>query len=64
MLAYLNKTGVNPQEALYIGDTLYDRECAANAGVNFGLAVWGCHSIEQIHAIYYFETPKDLLNVL
>lgn len=63
MLAYLNKTGVNPQEALYIGDTLYDRECAANAGVNFGLAVWGCHSIEQIYATYYFKTPKDVLNI-
>lgn len=63
MLAYLNKTGVKPQEALYIGDTLYDRECAVNAGVDFGVAMWGCHSIKQIHATYYFETPKDVLNV-
>lgn len=63
MLAYLNKTGVKPQEALYIGDTLYDRECSVNAGVDFGVAMWGSHSIEQIHATYYFETPKDVLNI-
>lgn len=64
MLAYLHKTGMKPQEVLYIGDTLYDMECAATAGVDFGVAMWGCHSIKQIHATYYFETPKDVLDVL
>lgn len=64
MLVYLDRAGVHSQEALYIGDTLYDRECAASAGVDFGVAVWGCHSIEQIHATYYFDTPKHVLNVL
>lgn len=64
MLAYLNKTGIKPQEALYIGDTVYDKECAAHAGVDFGVAMWGCHSVEQIHATYYFESPKEVLNVL
>ncbi|WP_300701665.1 HAD family hydrolase [Bacteroides sp.] len=62
MLAYLNKTGVKPHEVIYIGDTVYDKECAAHAGVDFGLAMWGCHSVEQIHATYYFKTPKEVLN--
>lgn len=62
MLAYLNKTGVKPHEVIYIGDTVYDRECATHAGVDFGLAMWGCHSVEQIHATYYFKTPKEVLN--
>lgn len=64
MLTYLNRAGIEPQEALYIGDTLYDRECAVNAGVDFGLAIWGCHSVEQICATHYFETPKEILNIL
>lgn len=64
MLAYLNKTGADPQEVLYIGDTCYDWECATNAGVDFGVAMWGCHSAEQIHATHYFETPKDVLHIL
>lgn len=61
MLAYLKKTGANSQEVLYIGDTLYDKDCAANAGVDFGLAMWGCHSIKHIYATYYFSNPKDVL---
>lgn len=64
MLAYLNKTGVSPQEVIYVGDTCYDSECAANCGVDFGLAIWGCHSAESISATYYFETPMDVLNTL
>ena len=64
MLAYLNKEGVKSCEVLYIGDTLYDRDCAVNAGVDFGLAMWGCHSVEQIDATYYFETPSEVLQVI
>lgn len=64
MLVYLNRTGVNPQEALYIGDTSYDRECAISAGVDFGLATWGCYSEKQINATYYFEKPMDIVHLL
>lgn len=61
MLAYLKKTGANRQDVLYIGDTLYDRDCAERAGVDFGLAIWGCQSIKHIYATYYFKNPKDIL---
>lgn len=64
MLAYLNKAEVKSCEVLYIGDTLYDRDCAVNAGVDFGLAMWGCHSVEEIDATYYFETPSEVLQVI
>lgn len=64
MLAYLGKTGASPRDVLYIGDTIYDSECAAGAGVDFGLAVWKCHSTEQIDATYHFATPGDVLDIL
>lgn len=64
MLAYLNKTGTHPQEVLYIGDTSYDKECATNAKVDFGVAAWGCCSAEQIHATHSFEAPGDILHIL
>lgn len=64
MLAYLNKAEVKSCEVLYIGDTLYDRDCAVNAGMDFGLAMWGCHSVEEIDATYYFETPSEVLQVI
>lgn len=64
MLAYLSRTGINPQEALYIGDTNYDRACAAGAGVDFGLATWGCYPAKQVNATYYFEKPMDVVHLL
>ena len=41
LLAYLAKAKISPQDAIYIGDSIYDAQCAANAGVDFGLALWG-----------------------
>lgn len=64
MLSYLKKTGANPEEVIYIGDTSYDWECARNARVDFGLAMWGCRSVKQINASYLFKTPKDMLYTL
>lgn len=61
MLKYLQSNGISPDEALYIGDTSYDMQCAKSAGVDFGLAVWGCHSAESIEADYHFKNPKEIL---
>lgn len=60
MIKYLEQNQISPNEALYIGDTFYDMQCAKNVGVDFGLAVWGCHSNENIDADYYFNDPKDI----
>lgn len=63
MIKYLQSNNISPNEALYIGDTPYDMQCAKNAGVDFGLAVWGCHSTEPIQADYYLSYPKDILSI-
>lgn len=60
MLAYLKKAGISNKEALYIGDTAYDRQCAFSAGVDFGLALWGYNATERIDATYYFASPKEV----
>ena len=60
VLAYLERTGIRPDEMLYIGDTAYDAECARTAGVDFGLALWGCRSVRHIRAAGYFATPYDV----
>jgi HAD superfamily hydrolase (TIGR01549 family) len=64
MLAYLKKTGISSKEALYIGDTAYDRQCANAAGVDFGLALWGYNAPEKIQAEYYFDKPEEVWNRL
>lgn len=64
MLKYLEKSGIKSNEALYIGDTDYDRQCATGAGVHFGLALWGCKFPDHITATYRFNLPQDIISVL
>lgn len=64
MLHYLKRTGAQAEETLYIGDTIYDWQCAKNAGVDFALAKWGASSIEEIKAKYLLGKPSNLLMLL
>lgn len=64
ILEYLKKTETKPTDILYIGDSIYDYQCASNAGVEFGLALWGCNSKKHIYADYFFKTPKDIRYIL
>ena len=61
LLTYLNTARIHAGDALYIGDTLYDCQCAQNAGVDFGLAAWGNAAIQEIPADYLFKRPADVL---
>ncbi|MFK9095225.1 HAD family hydrolase [Bacillus salipaludis] len=52
-------------EAIYIGDSIYDMQCANAAGVDFGLALWGARTTSGFeNAKYIFENPKDILNLI
>lgn len=64
MFAYLRKALANPHEVLYIGDTLYDSNCAIDAGVDFGLALWGYKSASRITATYHFKMPQEVINLI
>ena len=64
LLKYIDTAHAEKQDVLYIGDTLYDVQCASSAEVASGLALWGCKSIAHIRADYYFKTPLDVLSYL
>ena len=64
LLAYLNASHIDAEDALYIGDTLYDSQCAQNAGVDFGLAAWGNVTTLGVPADYRFKRPADALPLL
>lgn len=64
MLKFLETAKTSAETSLYIGDTIYDYECARDAGVDFGLALWGCGQPEAIPAKYKFEHPRDILALL
>ncbi len=64
MLKLLEKAGIQPSEALYIGDTLGDYQCAKGAGVDFALALWGTYQKDEILANHLLQHPKDILKLI
>ena len=63
-IVYLAKAHVSPENALYIGDSIYDIQCANNAGVDSGLVLWSNNVSNPIRADYYFKTPNDISKIL
>lgn len=64
MFFYLEKAGILPEQAVYIGDSIYDMKCAEGAGVPRALALWGCKYPEEITADYRLARPIDILGLL
>lgn len=63
MLKYLELTQTDKKEVLYIGDSVYDCDCAKGAGVDFALALWGCRVPEKIYPVYALKQPQDILSL-
>lgn len=64
ILKFLEISGAVPDNAIYIGDTIYDMECAQSSGVGFGLALWGCKNPDSIVAQNKLSNPKDILGLI
>ena len=60
LLAYLATSGIDACDALYIGDTIYDSQCARSAEVDFGLVLWSNADSMAIPAKYSFKKPSDI----
>lgn len=63
LLKFLERAGVGPSEALYVGDSVYDRDCARAAGVDFALAAWGSARPEMENVTWRLNAPEDLLAI-
>lgn len=65
LLLCLEKLNAPSNEAVYIGDSIYDMQCAKQAGVKFALALWGTKQRKGFEsADYVLEEPKDVLQLL
>ena len=63
VLLALQKLGMLPQEALFVGDTVYDIQCAREAGVKVIAVGWGAHPVEVLRAEspdWLFEKPAQI----
>lgn len=65
LLTCLEQLKLPANEAIYIGDSIYDMQCAKSAGVKFALALWGAKTSEGFEeADYILQEPKDILGLL
>ena len=65
LLACIDKLNAAKNEAIYIGDSIYDMQCAKSAGVKFALALWGSKQTEGFEAAdYLLKEPKDILELI
>lgn len=60
ILKILEQSSTSKVKTLFIGDTSFDIQCAANAGVDFGLAFWVAHKKCRSMCNRHFYTPKDI----
>ena len=61
LLVYMQRENAQPSEVLYIGDSDYDRQCAANAGVDFIRALWGKASSNVSETEKMALAPADII---
>lgn|SRR5699024_1973317 len=65
LLACLKGMDAQPNDAVYIGDSIYDMQCAQSAGVKFALALWGAKTVEGFEAAdYILSKPQDILTLI
>ncbi|HSV30646.1 MAG TPA: HAD family hydrolase [Atribacteraceae bacterium] len=64
LLRCLELASCAPEEALFVGDTIYDSECARDSGVDFALALWGVQQGMTIPSDIALIHPLDLLNLV
>jgi HAD superfamily hydrolase (TIGR01549 family) len=64
MLKYLELSKANKKTTLYIGDTVYDFDCAHSAGVDFALALWGGKSSKSFDPTFLLDRTQSILNIL
>ena len=68
-LITLEKLGAKPEEALLIGDSMFDIKCAHNAGIKAVLVGWAeAVSEEDLNGPdrpeYFMEKPEDLFDII
>jgi len=62
---YFERSGEQPQNILYVGDSPADSMCCEAAGVDFALALWGCMAPERVsHAKYRIEKPEEVIGLV
>ncbi|MBK5073030.1 NUDIX hydrolase [Budviciaceae bacterium CWB-B4] len=60
----LSQTAQDKSGTLWIGASGESARLASEAGIDFALALWGCHSVRHIYATHYLNLPNDIFLIL
>lgn len=60
MNTYMWLEDTDASQVLYVGDSVYDMDCARAAGVDSALALWGCCHPNGIVSTYRFASPESM----
>ena len=63
LLKFLELSGAAYDQALYIGDTVHDFNCASGAKVDFALAVWGAQLKDLKGPQYHLQNPQEIIDL-
>lgn len=61
ILKFLEISGIAANQAIYIGDTIYDYKAANAANVKFALALWGAKKSDGFDGSILIEKPENIL---
>ena len=64
LIQYVEQTRIDPTTTLYVGDTVFDQQCANGAQIGFAIAMWGAKQPERTVAKYRLNRPDDLLRIV
>ena len=62
LLKFMELSGAVPSQTLYVGDTLWDMQCAASAGAKGALALWGALE-DAVPADHRLKEPMSILGI-
>ncbi|MBW8331789.1 MAG: HAD family hydrolase [Prolixibacteraceae bacterium] len=64
ILKFLEISGISADQAIYIGDTIYDYKAAKAANVKFALALWGAKDSDGFGNSIQIEKPENIMTDL
>ncbi|MCX7667670.1 MAG: HAD family hydrolase [Atribacterota bacterium] len=67
LLLAIEKLAVAREQAIFVGESIYDIKAAKNAGIRFAFAQWGAispHEVLNLNPDYVLKTPLDLVQLV
>lgn len=64
ILLAMQRLAAQPSDTIYLGDTVYDAEVSAAAGVTFGFAAWNGRTPRDFTPDVSLTTPQAMLDLL